>query len=107
MLHYNLAEKHNKLKEDIIESILTSLRDSNLLKGKYVFCDGDMTVIITEDGNESLDFIEWDGDDIVFNTDENKAISLHDLYFEDLLYFYEILEGADFDVLSVLDAYKA
>lgn len=106
MLHYNLAEKHNKLKEEVIDSILTSLRGSKLLKGEYGICNGDLNIIITEDGNESLNSIEWDGDDIVFNTDENKAISLHDLYFEDLLYFYEIFEGVDFDVRSVLEAYK-
>ena len=106
MLHYNLAEKHNKLKEDIISTIMFSLKHENYPKGKYVFCDGDMTVIITEDGNECIDFVEWDGDDIVFNTYDNKAISLHDLYFEDLLYFYEILEGADFVIDSVVETYE-
>lgn len=106
MLHYNLAEKHNALKQEVIESVLTSFRDICFSKGRYGFYEGDMTVIITEDGNESIDFIEWDGDDIVFNTDDNKAISLHDLYFEDLLYFYEILESANFIVIDVIGTYE-
>lgn len=92
MFIYNLAEKHNKLKADVISSILGFFRDDNFPKGKYILSDGDLSVIITEDGNSPLEYIEWDGSDLLFNSSDNHCISLCDLMFEDLLYFYEILE---------------
>lgn len=106
MLHYSLAERHNQLKQDIISTILFAFTSVTFPKGKYVFSNGDLTIIITEDGNDPIDFIEWDGSDIVFNTDNNCAVSLEDLYFEDLLYFYEILEGSNFVVDDVIEIYE-
>lgn len=105
MLHYNLAEKHNKLKADVISSILDFFRDDNFPKGKYILTDGDLSVIITEDGNSPLEYIEWDGFDLLFNSSDNHCISLFNLMFEDLLYFYEILEYLP-SLETALEAYK-
>lgn len=108
MFTYNLSEKFNVLKKQVIDSILFAFKDAYdkglMYEGNYIFISGDLNVILTENGSNCIDFIKWDGNDVTFHTEENKIILLSELCFEDLLYFYEIIEGADDKFIELFDA---
>jgi len=101
MIQYNLAEKHMLLKNEIIGAINTAFEYCP--KGKYGFISDDMLVVSTNGGDEHIENISWDGSLVVVNTTENTALHLDDLSFDDLLYFYEVIEGYAFQIEEVLE----
>lgn len=101
MIQYNLVEKHISVKNEIIAAINAAFE--NCPKGKYGFISDDMLMVSTNGGDEHIENISWDGSLVVVNTTENTALHLDDLYFDDLLYFYEIIEIYAFQIEEVLE----
>lgn len=103
MFKIDLAMQYIKLKEDVVSSILFAFRDARVEKGEYKLLFVGFGTITTHEGEVALKKIIYNGDnDLILVTVDSHYISINDLNFEDLLYFYELIEGGDIDLPSDL-----